>query len=115
MKMEMAREIEVMGIKICCRWVCLLWVTLGKLVGSGVATTSWWVGSSPATSRVASRPSLGLGVAANHPLAKGWPAQFWGGSLATPWVARVVKHHPTWPTEREMASGSSFDVGYGGS
>jgi hypothetical protein len=45
MKMEMAREIEAMGIKLCCRWVCLLWVTLGKLMGGGVSTASWWVGS----------------------------------------------------------------------
>jgi hypothetical protein len=45
MKMEMAREIEAMGIKLCCRWVCLLWVTPGKLVGGGSATASWWMGS----------------------------------------------------------------------
>jgi hypothetical protein len=45
MKMEMAREIEAMGIKLCCRWVCLLWVTPRKLMGGGVSTTSWWVGS----------------------------------------------------------------------
>jgi hypothetical protein len=45
MKMEMAREIEAMGIKLCCRWVCLLWVTPGKLAGGGSATASWWMGS----------------------------------------------------------------------
>jgi hypothetical protein len=45
MKMEMAREIEVMGIKLCCRWVCLLWVMPGKLVGGGSAIVLWWVGS----------------------------------------------------------------------
>ena len=65
MKMEMAREIEVMGIKLCCIWVCLLWVTLGKLVGSSGATTSWWVGSLPATSRVANAV---LGWLAGHPM-----------------------------------------------
>jgi hypothetical protein len=37
-------------------------------VGGGSVTASWWVGSLPATSRVASRPSLGLGVAATP-----WP------------------------------------------
>jgi hypothetical protein len=60
MKMEMARETEVMGIKLCCRWVFLLWVTPGKLVSGDGATALWWVGSSPATSRVA-RPPLGQG------------------------------------------------------
>jgi hypothetical protein len=45
MKMEMAREIEVMGIKLCCRWVCLLWVTPRKLMSGGFSTASWWVGS----------------------------------------------------------------------
>jgi hypothetical protein len=45
MKMEMAREIEAMGIKLCCKWVCLLWVTPRKLMGGGVSTALWWVGS----------------------------------------------------------------------
>jgi hypothetical protein len=80
MKIEMAREIKAMGIKLCSRWVCLLWVTSGKLVGGGGATALWWVGSLP----------------------------------TTPWVAGVVAHHPTWPTERETAFDGDSGGSYGG-
>jgi hypothetical protein len=66
--MEMAREIKAMGIKLCCRWFCLLWVMPGKLVGGGGATTLCWVGSSLATSRVASAI---LGWLTGHPMG-GW-------------------------------------------